>query len=148
MSKLETVVKAIRFASEHHAGQKDDCGESYFEAHLKVVGEILQKLVPDDANLIAAGYLHDIIEDTDITYEDLVREFNQDVADLVHEVTHEGAKDDYGFYFPRLHSQRGITLKLIDRASNISRMQSWNEKRKKQYLKKTKFWKDGSDRKL
>ena len=33
-------------------------------------------------------------------------------------------------------------IKLIDRASNISRMNSWNEKRKKQYLKNTKFWKD------
>ena len=61
------------------------------------------------------------------------------------EVTHEGQKDEYGYYFPRLKSQTGIMLKLADRLSNISRMQSWSKKRRSHYLRKTKFWKDGGD---
>ena len=62
------------------------------------------------------------------------------------EVTHEGERDAYGYYFPRLETQEAILLKLLDRASNISRMNAWDDDRKAQYLKKTKFWKDGTDR--
>ena len=100
--------------------------------------------VSNDPNLLAAAYLHDVVEDCGVTYEDLVREFNQDIADLVMEVTHEGDKTK-GYYFPRLHSKRGIMLKFADRLSNISRMDSWSESRQNQYLRKSKFWKGALD---
>lgn len=133
------IMKAIAYASKKHRGQLDDTGKPYM-VHPSQVAQILMR-VTDDENLIAAGYLHDTIEDTDTTYEDLVKEFNKDVADLVMEVTHEGKKDT-GYYFPRLKTQRGIMLKFADRLSNISRMEAWNEGRKAHYLKKSKFWYD------
>ena len=37
-------------------------------------------------------------------------------------------------------------IKLVDRASNVSRMNSWSKKRQKQYLKNTQFWKDGTNK--
>ena len=104
--------KAINFAKEKHKGQKDECGKDYFEAHCFVVFEIL-KLIDVDDNLLCAGLLHDTIEDTDTTHEELIKEFNQDIADLVKEVSHEGSKDNYGYYFPHLKTERGIILKLI-----------------------------------
>jgi hypothetical protein len=82
--------------------------------------------------------------ETECIYEELVKEFGKRVADLVLEVTHEGLKGDYGFFFPRLKSKEAILIKLVDRASNVSRMQCWSEKRQQSYLNKTKFWKDGS----
>lgn len=109
------------------------------------VAELLKIVAPDDENLIAAGYLHDTIEDTDPTYEELVDAFNLDVADLVMEVTQEGRKDSYGYYFPRLHSQRGITLKFADRLSNLTRLQSWSPKRRAQYLRRSSFWKSAPE---
>ena len=57
------------------------------------------------------------------------------------EVTHEGRKDEIGYYFPRLKTQRGIVLKFADRISNLSRMESWDDNRKNHYLRKSKFWK-------
>lgn len=137
-SKL--IMKAYNFALAKHKGQKDDNGESYFRAHCAQTFEILEVITKDE-NLLCAALLHDTLEDTNTTYAELVKEFNQDVADLVNEVTQEGQKDEFGYYFPRLKTQRGIMLKFADRLSNISRMQAWNEERKQQYLKRSKFWK-------
>jgi hypothetical protein len=58
----------------------------------------------------------------------------------------ESEKDSYGYYFPRLKSQKAITIKFADRLSNLSRMNAWDEERRRQYLAKSKFWKDGSDK--
>jgi (p)ppGpp synthase/HD superfamily hydrolase len=88
-----------------------------------------------------AALLHDILEDTDVTYENLVSEFGVDIANLVLEVTHERRADDTGWYFPHLHSIRGIVLKFADRASNLSRMEEvWDAERIEKYIKKSKFW--------
>ncbi len=133
--------KARTFAAVRHSGQKDDEGEDYYMNHVLSVGEAVS-ILTNDEDIICAAFLHDILEDTNTTYEELVKEFGKRVADFVNEVTHEGKEDEYGFYFPRLKSKEAIMIKLIDRASNISRMNSWDEKRKKQYLKRTKFWKD------
>lgn len=139
------IEKAIRFAQEKHKGQKDEANKDVFETHLKVVGEALQ-LLTKDIDIICAGYLHDTLEDTKTTHTELVNTFNKRVADLVFEVTDEGIKDNYGKYFPRLKTKDGILIKFIDRASNLQRMEFWSDKRKDQYLRRSKFWKDGSDR--
>lgn len=141
----DLVNKAAHFALVKHQGQLDDSGKSYFEAHLIHVAFIL-KSAGCSEEVQAAGYLHDTLEDTDTTYEELVEEFGQIVADLVSEVTHEGQKDEYGYYFPRLKTRDGVMVKLADRMSNLMRMETWSEKRQKHYIKKTKFWKDGTDR--
>ena len=159
---MESIVeKAFGFARAKHQGQKDDCGKDYFIAHIEhmvaVLGILLwnaEKCPPgtDTAymeyytRVMTAAVLHDTIEDTDTTYEDLVREFGQEIADLVMEVTHEGTDDDFGYYFPRLKSRDAIIIKFADRLSNLSRMESWSAERKEHYLRKSKFWKDGSEK--
>jgi len=132
------IEKATLFAFKKHNKQVDDNGNPYC-LHPAMVAEILGKITDDEA-ILCAALLHDTIEDTDTTYEELVREFNKEIADLVMEVSHEGKKDSKGYYFPRLHSQKGIMIKFADRLSNLSRMETWDEKRKAQYLKKSKFW--------
>lgn len=133
--------KAVQFAKRKHGNQLDDDGKLYIN-HPITVCNLVQIVAPEDINLMCAAVLHDTIEDTDTTYEELVQEFNQDIADLVNEVTHEH-NPVRGYYFPRLYSQRGITLKFADRLSNVSRMDAWSEKRKAQYLRKSKFWLSG-----
>lgn len=136
--------KAFVYALEKHRGQLDDEGKDYFQAHILQVVAIL-KCVTSTPSTIAAAYLHDVVEDCGVTYDELVSEFGKKIADLVMEVTHDGKKDDYGYYFPRLHSREAILIKFADRLSNLSRMGAWDEKRVKQYLKRSQFWKDGSD---
>jgi hypothetical protein len=133
--------KAYSFAKDKHAGMVDDTGADYFEAHICQVVELLE-VVTKDKRILASAYLHDTVEDCGVTKEELIEEFDEYIANLVMEVTHEGQKDSYGYYFPRLKSREAIMIKLADRTSNISRMESWDEKRQQQYLRKTKFWND------
>lgn len=139
------ISKAKMFAFKKHEGQTYDDGKPFI-VHPEAVAEIISLVAPNDENLIAAAWLHDTIEDTATTHEELMREFNKDIADLVSEVTHRGEKDHYGYYFPNLKTQRGIMLKFADRLSNISHMDIWDEARQRHYLKKSRFWKTGEDR--
>ena len=131
------VDKALEYASEKHKGQLDDQGRPYFFAHIVQVHSIL-KDVTDDEETLCAGILHDIIEDTDITYDDLVREFNKPIADLVNELTQEGNLET-GYYFPRLHSRKAVIVKFADRLSNLSRMDDWPGDRQLSYLGMSQF---------
>jgi GTP pyrophosphokinase len=130
---------AAEFAKMKHAGQLDDTGANYFEAHILQVVNIL-KSVTSNEEILAAAYLHDIVEDTHITVTDLAGEFGHRVAMLVWEITHVGHKDSKGFFFPNLHSKEAVMIKFADRLSNLSRMKTWNEKRQAQYLRKSVFW--------
>ncbi|MHB9161693.1 MAG: HD domain-containing protein [Nitrosotalea sp.] len=132
--------KASEFAIMKHGDQKDDGGLPYI-FHPCGVALILSTVTNDD-NLIAAAYLHDVLEDTDCTYNELYKEFGRDIADLVREVTKVVPSDkSKPAYFPNLKTQRGIILKFADRLHNISRMQSWSQKKKQWYLHTSKFWK-------
>jgi len=141
---MDKILHALIFADEAHKGQLDDTGESYFDKHLRHVAGILGAVGCSD-DVIAAGILHDTLEDTTVDYPALVKEFGETIANLVLEVTHEGKNDNYGYYFPRLKSRDGIMIKLADRMSNVSRMDAWDEERRKQYLRKTRFWRDGPE---
>jgi (p)ppGpp synthase/HD superfamily hydrolase len=130
---------AYNFATIKHLGQKDDAGFDYFTAHCVPVANLIAAVAPDDRNLICAALLHDTLEDTDTTYENLLRTFGEDVANLVREVTCETDKEGR-HHFPHLKTQRGIMLKFADRLSNVSRIGVWPQKRQIAYLKKSKFW--------
>ena len=132
--------RAYLFAMNKHKDHKDDSGKAYFFSHVNQVANLIREIT-EDSELVAAAYLHDTIEDTQTTYEELEKEFGKRVADLVMEVTHDGQKDNIGYYFPRLHSKDGIVLKFADRLSNLSRMEPWDIARQEHYLKKSKFWK-------
>ena len=73
--------KAHDFAVKKHGKTLDDSGLPYINHPITVASLI--RMVSNDENLISAAYLHDTIEDTETTYDELVREFNQDIADLV-----------------------------------------------------------------
>jgi (p)ppGpp synthase/HD superfamily hydrolase len=138
---LGTVVdKAYHFAKQKHKDHRDDDGQLYFDAHLLYVFSILAQVTSDE-DVLAAGLLHDVIEDTDATYEELEEKFGKRIADLVHEVTQEGGPDNYGYYFPRLKTKEGILIKFADRLSNLTRIDNWPPPRREQYLKRSKFWK-------
>jgi len=127
--------KALLYGGFKHQGILDDGGKPYFDAHCIQVFNIMQ-ILTDDEDVLCAAILHDTLEDTDTTYNDLKRVFNKRVADLVRELTKEGYN-----YFPRLKSLDAILIKFADRLSNLSRMFVWTKEKQEQYLKKSKFWK-------
>ena len=132
------VDKALEFASEKHKGQLDDQGRPYFFAHIVQVHSIL-KDVTDDEEVLCAGILHDVIEDTDTSYENLIKEFNKPIADLVRELTQQGSWET-GYYFPHLKTRKAVMVKFADRLSNLSRMDDWPGDRQQEYLGMSRFW--------
>lgn len=82
------IARAYAFAERAHAGQKRKSGEPYFN-HSLATGGILQSWHLDDAT-IAAGILHDTVEDTGVPLETIKKEFGAEVAFLVDGVTKLG----------------------------------------------------------
>ena len=85
LESRELIARAYRVAEEAHSGQFRVSGDPYF-SHCEMVATILaDMLVP--ANVIAAGLLHDTVEDTPLTLADIERDFGADIARMVDSVT-------------------------------------------------------------
>jgi len=84
-SDREKIAKAANYANDKHQEQKRKSGEPYI-IHPIAVAEILIQLKMD-ADVVCAGLLHDVIEDTDSTDEDVTELFGQNVCELVQGVT-------------------------------------------------------------
>ena len=78
---VELIKKAYKYADESHKDQERVSGEKYI-IHPLNVAYILADLELDDST-IAAALLHDVVEDTPVTHEDIVNEFGQEIADMV-----------------------------------------------------------------
>ncbi|MCL2630685.1 MAG: bifunctional (p)ppGpp synthetase/guanosine-3',5'-bis(diphosphate) 3'-pyrophosphohydrolase [Firmicutes bacterium] len=124
---------AYEFAKERHGKQSRESGEPYIIHPLEVAG-ILSELGAD-ASCISASLLHDIIEDTKVTYEELKRIFGQVIADLVLGVTklsglkyeskEETQANNYRkLFFATAQDIRVIFIKLADRLHNMRTLQS------------------------
>lgn len=84
-SNSELIYKAYMYAKENHKHQKRVSGEEYI-CHPLEVAYILAELELDDST-IASALLHDVVEDTPITHEDIVNEFGEEIAEMVEGVT-------------------------------------------------------------
>ena len=127
---VPAIRKAYEVASNAHKDQLRKSGEPYI-IHPLYVGIILADLEMD-TNSIIAGILHDIIEDTDITYDNLKEMFDQDVADIVEGVTKlsrmevgnrdkmdEQAENLRKMFLAMAKDIRVIVVKLADRLHNM-----------------------------
>ena len=82
---VELITKAFNLAKEAHEGQLRKSGEPYI-IHPVAVAKILSELNMD-SQTICAGLLHDVIEDTKYTYDDIKEMFGENIADIVEGVT-------------------------------------------------------------
>ena len=128
--KVDTklIMKAFNLANEKHKDQKRGSGEPYI-IHPLNVAYILAEIGLDDSTLCAA-LLHDVIEDTDVTEEDLKNLFGEEIADMVSGVTklstiqfasvEERQVEDYRKMFLAMGKDiRVILIKLADRLHNM-----------------------------
>ncbi len=125
---VEIVDRAFHFAEEAHRGQKRKSGEPYI-VHPLNVAFILAKMRMDP-HTVAAGLLHDVLEDTRVTYKDLVQEFDEDMAFLVEGVSKIGkleartmlqqqAETIRKMLLAMAKDIRVILIKLADRLHNM-----------------------------
>ena len=128
MTDIKMVTKAYNYALESHGEQKRKSGEPYI-IHPLNVANILAGLSMDTATICAA-LLHDVIEDTKATHEDLVREFGDEITEIVEGVTklyrlqytdkEEQQVENYRKMFLAMGKDiRVILIKLADRLHNM-----------------------------
>ena len=128
--KVDTqiVIKAYEYAKEHHGNQLRKSGEPYI-IHPVQVAYILSCLELDESTICAA-LLHDVVEDTDVTKKDIVKEFSEEIAELVDGVTklkkinytsaEEQQVENYRKMFLAMGKDiRVILIKLADRLHNM-----------------------------
>ena len=122
------ILRAYNYALIHHGDQKRKSGEPYI-IHPLNVAYILADIGLDDSTICAA-LLHDVVEDTDVTEEDLKKEFGEEINDLVAGVTklsnisfesvEEQQVEDYRKMFLAMGKDiRVIIIKLADRLHNM-----------------------------
>ncbi|MFA6800533.1 MAG: bifunctional (p)ppGpp synthetase/guanosine-3',5'-bis(diphosphate) 3'-pyrophosphohydrolase [Acholeplasmataceae bacterium] len=129
---IELIKKAYLIAKEKHMGQKRKTGEPYI-THPIAVAKILTELTAGPPTIIAA-LLHDTVEDTDFTLEDVKREFGNDVASMVDGVTKIGklefntvasqADNHQKMLLAMAKDIRVVLIKIADRLHNIRTLQS------------------------
>jgi RelA/SpoT family (p)ppGpp synthetase len=136
---IDTVNKAYNFALEAHQNQKREEGVPYI-IHPVAVAKILTDLKLDSAT-ITTGLLHDTIEDTNVTYESVKKEFGEEVANLVDGVTKISALENKASSESKAENFRKLILatskdirvllvKLADRLHNMRTIQFVKDKDK------------------
>ena len=105
---------ALEFATQAHGEQKRKYSEEDYIEHPKRVAETV-RTVPHTREMICAAYLHDVVEDTPVSIEEIEKKFGQKVALLVNELTDEYVKEKY----PHLN-RRKRKKKEVERQATIS----------------------------
>jgi GTP diphosphokinase / guanosine-3',5'-bis(diphosphate) 3'-diphosphatase len=138
--------KAFRFACEFHKGQKRDSGEPYM-VHPVKVADILADMRMDQVS-IETGLLHDVVEDTSVTVEEVRKQFGDEVAGCVDGVTKLAKFDFFSaeerqaesfrkMLLAMVNDIRVIIVKLADRTHNMRTLSFLAPERRKRIAQET-----------
>lgn len=128
-AEFQELKAAYDFSAAAHEGQKRQTGEPYF-IHPCAVVNILVDLGFDDVSTLVAAFLHDVLEDTQVTADELEQKFGKEVLELVEGVTKldkikfvsaedEQAENLRKMFFAMAKDYRVIIIKLADRLHNM-----------------------------
>jgi GTP diphosphokinase / guanosine-3',5'-bis(diphosphate) 3'-diphosphatase len=141
------ICKAFNFGYQLHQGQHRASGEPYI-AHPVAVGGLLRDL-GGSAAMIAAGFLHDVVEDTEITLETLESEFGVEVRELVEGVTklssfnfssktERQAENFRRMFMAMAKDIRVIVVKLADRLHNMRTLEHLSDEKRRRIAQETR----------
>lgn len=143
----DLICRAFEFAYCLHEGQYRASGEAYI-AHPVAVAGLLRDLGGTGA-LIAAGFLHDVVEDTDVTLEELEQRFGGEVRQLVEGVTklskfnfssktERQAENFRRMFLAMAQDIRVIVVKLADRLHNMRTLEHLSDEKRRRIAQETR----------
>ena len=143
---LDLIEKAYNFSANHHEGQYRKSGEPYFQHPLHVAYMLAE--MRTGPNTICAGLLHDVVEDTAATLDDVRKVFGDDIASLVDGLTKIGKlkymtkeksleKTHQKMFLAMAKDVRVIIVKLIDRLHNMRTLFAQTPEKQKTIAKET-----------
>lgn len=124
MTEYRLTTEARKFAIEAHGAQM--YGDYPYWVHLLQVATILEMTSGRSRYTVPAAWLHDVLEDTDTSREDLLEYFPEDVVQLVEAVTNDfsikGRKERHKEVYPRIKAlgHDAVILKFADRLANVT----------------------------
>jgi GTP pyrophosphokinase len=144
---IPIIRKAFEFSNWAHKGQKRKSGEPYVEHCLNVAFILAEQHL--DGAAVAAGLLHDVVEDSDVKVEDIAKEFSPEIAQLVDGVTkighyqYKSREEDQADYFRKMlismsRDIRVIIIKLCDRLHNMRTLEFLDKERQGQIATETR----------
>jgi GTP diphosphokinase / guanosine-3',5'-bis(diphosphate) 3'-diphosphatase len=138
--------KAYEFAHKAHSGQKRSSGEDYIIHPLNVTATLIKLHM--DMDTLVSGFLHDVVEDCDVTPEQIEKEFGKEVAQIVvgltkiSKIKFKTKEESQAENFRKMvvamaQDLRVIIVKLSDRMHNMRTLQYVNEDKQKQIAQET-----------
>lgn len=128
--------RAMMVAEKAHANQTYDIYP--YTYHIKQVVKIAEELGYDES-IVVASALHDVLEDTDLSYNDIKKAFGEEVAEIVYAVTDElgrNRKERKAKTYPKIKSNwKATVVKVCDRIANIEQSKEYNQKLYETYQK-------------
>src|SRR5262245_21383569 len=139
-SQCEKVLDAYEVAKQAHATQKRDEGTPYIHHPIRVAVSVVDELNNYSPKLICSALLHDVIEDSDITREDIGRMFGEEIAEIVWLLTKldEVPLSEYLARIETAASTGAPLVKLCDRLDNLrSVVHTSNIEKVQRYIRTT-----------
>jgi guanosine-3',5'-bis(diphosphate) 3'-pyrophosphohydrolase len=130
---------ALLYSIEKHAVQRRRDGSPYIAHPIRVAESLRSIGAVHDPEVIMAALLHDLIEDTDVEYDDLLRRFGQRVADLVVVLSGDmrlpkAARRAEVVERIKAASDEAKAIRLADRLDNLMDMAGFSDARKREFL--------------
>ncbi|WP_433613740.1 HD domain-containing protein [Dactylosporangium sp. CA-139114] len=120
---LAVLDAAVAFAAERHGDQRRPAGEPYVEHLLEALEVLVEAVGERDPDTLCAAVLHDVVEDTPTTLDEVRERFGPRVAELVGWVTKQGDREEY-LAALRDAPDAALAVKLADRVSNVQRLRT------------------------
>lgn len=145
MLRVTKIKEAAYTAIRLHGMQTYGDGLPYYH-HLEQVVDVLKEFGFTDDKFVIAGYLHDVLEDTAISYNDIKSQFGEEVAEIVYAVTDElgrNRKERKAKTYPKIKANHdAIIVKLADRIANTRSSIKNKPNMAKMYVKELKGFRD------
>lgn len=150
-SELKLLIKALTFAANKHRNQRRKNADAfpYINHPISLVNILCNEVHITDINLICAALLHDTVEDTETTAEELLNEFGREISNIVMEVTDDQTitvrqkRKQLQIEHASHISEQAKLLKLADKISNLRDLvvdppATWSLARRREYFEWSK----------